>query len=280
MDSGYYPFRLGQFDCASLLDGFMDYPPQNIYANASREQVEAALRQHNLPVEVVTTPYTYLYVNTRQHRLLVDMGAGELTPKTGRLIYSMRSAGITPAEIDSVIISHAHPDHIGGMLDDQGRPIYPNARYYIGKEEWAFWFSEGAGMKANEHFISMTRKALALVKDRVVLVDQESEILTGVRAILAPGHTPGHLVVLVHSDDQALICIGDTVLQPLHLEYPDWLSIYDIQPEKAVVSKQRVFNLAADEHYLVHGVHFPPFPSIGTVSKHGKGWLWTPALPG
>jgi len=280
MDSGYYPFRLGRFDCASLLDGFMDYPIQNIYANVSREQVETALRQHNLPVEVVTTPYTYLYVNTGQHRLLVDMGAGDLTPTTGRLVHSMRSAGITPVEIDSVVISHAHPDHIGGMLDDQGRPIYTHACYYIGKEEWAFWFSEGAALKANEHFISVARKALEPVKDRVVLVDQESEILPGVRVIPAPGHTPGHMVVVFHSDDQAVIYIGDTVLQPLHLEYPDWLSIYDIQPEKAAMSKQRIFDLAADEHYLVLGAHFPPFPSIGTVSKHGKGWLWTPAFPG
>lgn len=118
MELCFYRFQIGRFEGVSLLDGSMDYPIQNIYANVSREQVEAALRQRNLPVDVVTTPYTYLYVDTGQHRVLVDMGAGDLGPKTGHLVQSMQSAGISPAEIDSVLITHAHPDHIGGLLDD------------------------------------------------------------------------------------------------------------------------------------------------------------------
>ena len=280
MESNFYRFRLGQFECVSLLDGIVDYPLQTMYANVPREQVEAALRQRNLPVEVVTTPYTYPYVNTGQHRVLVDMGAGNLTPTTGRLVHSMQSAGISPAEIDSVIITHAHRDHVGGMLDDQGRLIYRHARYYIWKEEWDFWFSEGAALKTSEQFISAARKALEPIKDQVVLIDRESEILPGVRVIPAPGHTPGHMVVLFTSSDQALFYIGDTVLQPMHLEYTDWLPVFDILPDQAMASKQRIFDLAAREHYWVLGQHFPPFPSIGKVSKLGKGWRWTPALPG
>ena len=129
MKSDFYRFRLGEFECVCLLDGTMDYPIQNIYSNVPREQVEKALRQHHLPVEFVTTPYTYPWVDTGQHRVLVDDGAGDLGPKTGNLLHSMQSAGISPHDIDAVIISHAHPDHIGGTLDERGRPIYSNAHY-------------------------------------------------------------------------------------------------------------------------------------------------------
>jgi glyoxylase-like metal-dependent hydrolase (beta-lactamase superfamily II) len=278
MDSEFYRFAVGQFECVSLLDGYHDYPIQNMYANVSRQQVEVALRQRNLPLEIVTTPYTYLYVNTGQHRILVDMGAGDLAPTTGRLVQSMQAAGISPTEINSVIITHAHPDHIGGMLDDRGRPIYTHARYYIQKEEWAFWFSEGAAQKTNEFFISVARKALDPIKERVTFLQAEGEILPGVRVIPAPGHTPGHMAVAFASEGQTLIYIGDTVLQPMHLEYPDWLPIYDILPDKAAVSKQRLFDLAAKEHYLVLGQHFPPFPSLGYVQKTDCGWLWTPTV--
>ncbi len=112
----------------------------------------------------------------------------------------------------------------------------------------------------------------------MTLIDNEADIFPGVRIIPAPGHTPGHMVVLFQSGDQALFYIGDTVLQPMHLEYPDWFPIYNIQPDKAASSKQRIFDLAANKHYLVLGQHFPPFPSIGYVVKQQTGWLWTSAL--
>ena len=278
MKSAFYRFRLGDFECVCLLDGTMDYPIQNFYSNVPLEQVEEALRQHNLPVEFITTPYTYPFVNTGQHRVLVDNGAGDLGPKTGNLIQSMRSAGISPADIDVVVISHAHPDHIGGTLDERGRPIYSNAHYYIWKEEWNFWFSEAASAKTNEHFIAVARKNLEPIKDRIILVDRESEILPGVSVMPAPGHTPGQITVAFESGGQSLWYIADTVLQPLHLEYPNWLPVYDILPEKAGRSKKVIFDRAADTHALVLGQHFPPFPSLGYVKQDGAGWVWEPIV--
>jgi glyoxylase-like metal-dependent hydrolase (beta-lactamase superfamily II) len=190
----------------------------------------------------------------------------------------MHSAGISPLDIDAVIISHAHPDHIGGTLDERGRPIYSNAHYYIWKEEWNFWFSEAASAKTNEHFIAVARKNLEPIKDRIILVDRDSEILPGVSIMPAPGHTPGHMVVAFESGGQSLLYIADTVLQPLHLEFPDWLPVYDIIPEKAAVSKKQVFDRAAETHALVLGQHFHPFPSLGYVKKRETGWLWEPIL--
>jgi len=273
-----YRFKLGDYECVSLSDGSLDYPLENFFANVPKEQIQEALRQHNLPIDYITTPYTYLYVDTGGHRALVDMGAGDLGPRTGRLIQNMQAAGINPTAIDTVIITHAHPDHIGGTLDDKGELVYPNADYYIWREEWDFWFSEEAFSRTPEMFVAVARKNLEPIRNRVTLLDGESEIIPGVRAILAPGHTPGHMVASISSGDEHLLYIGDTVLYPLHLEHPDWVPIYDIVPEHAAVSKRQIFDRAAEEKSLVIGQHFPPFPSLGTVVKRGRGWGWQPMI--
>jgi glyoxylase-like metal-dependent hydrolase (beta-lactamase superfamily II) len=279
MISGSYRFRLGDFECVSISDGSLDYPPQNIFANVPKEQIEAILRQRNLPTDHITTPYTYLFIDTGDSRVLVDMGAGSLGPDTGSMLQNMRTADIEPADIETVIITHAHPDHVGGTLDDQGQLVYVNARYFIFKREWDFWFSETATANAPEFHVSVARENLEPIQGRLQLLDQESEILPGIRAIAAPGHTPGHMVVSVSSDDEQLLYISDTVLYPLHLEHPSWVPIYDILPEEAEASKQRIFDLAAEENALVLGMHFPPFPSLGYVVKQARGWRWQPIEP-
>jgi glyoxylase-like metal-dependent hydrolase (beta-lactamase superfamily II) len=279
MISGSYRFRLGDFECVSISDGSLDYPPQNIFANVPKEQIEAILRQRNLPTDHITTPYTYLFIDTGDSRVLVDMGAGSLGPDTGSMLQNMRTADIEPADIETVIITHAHPDHVGGTLDDQGQLVYVNARYFIFKREWDFWFSETATANAPEFHVSVARENLEPIQGRLQLLDQESEILPGIRAIAAPGHTPGHMVVSVSSDDEQLLYISDTVLYPLHLEHPSWVPIYDILPEEAEASKQRIFDLAAEENALVLGMHFPPFPSLGYVVKKERGWHWQPIEP-
>jgi glyoxylase-like metal-dependent hydrolase (beta-lactamase superfamily II) len=127
-------------------------------------------------------------------------------------------------------------------------------------------------------FVTVARKNLGPIRDQVSLVDRESEILPGIGVIPAPGHTPGHMVASISSGDEQLLYIGDTVLYPLHLEYPDWTPVYDIVPEQAAASKRRIFDRAAEEKSLVIGQHFPPFPSLGYVVKRGEGWGWQPRV--
>jgi glyoxylase-like metal-dependent hydrolase (beta-lactamase superfamily II) len=275
--SGSYRFRLGSFECFALSDGDRDYPLKNLFADVPLAEAQEALRQRRLPIDFVTTPYTHLYANTGEHRVLVGMGAGRFsTPRTGKLLRSMEAAGIDPAQIDTVLMTHAHPDHIGGALDSKGRRVYANARHYLSKEEWGFWFSGASLAKAPERFVRFARSVLKPLQDRMHLIEGEAEVVPGVRAIPAPGHTPGHIVVELRAAGESLLYVGDTVIHPLHMEHPDWHPIYDILPEEAAASKQRIFDGAAAQKALVMGQHFAPFPSLGTVVKKEVGWRWEP----
>ena len=183
MSSGGYRFKLGDFECVCPGDGSRDYPLNSFFANVSIEQVQETLRHRNMPRDLITTPYTYLYVNTGEHRVLVDMGAGDFSPSTGRLLHNMSEAGISPAQIDTVVITHAHPDHIGGSLDDEGKPVYSEASYYISADEWDFWFSKDSMLRAPERFADVARKNLVPIRHYVNLDHGESQIVPGIRAM-------------------------------------------------------------------------------------------------
>src|SRR5215204_3567115 len=162
MDAGSFRFGVGEFECVSVSDGGLNYPLQSLFSNVLLERVQEALRQLDLPTSQVMTPYTCLYIDTGQHRVLVDTGAGDLgshaaqvfpgldhsTSVTGLLLENLRASGVEPSEIDTVIITHAHPDHVGGTLNDKGVLIFSNAHYLISGEEWAFWNSDDATTKA------------------------------------------------------------------------------------------------------------------------------------
>jgi glyoxylase-like metal-dependent hydrolase (beta-lactamase superfamily II) len=290
MDVGSFRFGLGQFECVSVSDGALNYPPESLFSDAPLERVEEALRHLDLPTSQVMTPYTCLYIDTGEHRVLVDTGAGDLgahapqvfpgldhsTSVTGLLPENMRALGLELSEIDTVIITHAHPDHVGGTLDDTGGLVFPNARYYISGEEWEFWNSDEATTKAPPFMVDAARRNLEPLKDRLTLVEDASEVVPGVRAIATFGHTPGHIALSVASDGERLLHVSDAVLYPLHLEYPEWTPVFDMLPEQASASKHRIFDLVAEEDTLVFAHHFPPFPSVGHVRKQEQGWRWQP----
>ena len=276
MNSAIYRFQLGGYECLCLSDGSVNYPSGHLFAHVPKARIEEALRPYDLPTAYVTTPCTHLYVNTGQRRVLVDMGAGVVVPGTGRLRHSLEAAGIEPASIDMVVITHAHPAHVGGTLDDRGRPVYANAGYYISVDEWQFWTSEIAFTKAPSRQVTIARANLEPVHDRLTLFDGESEIVPGVCVHPAPGHTPGHVSVSVSSAGERLLYVADTAYHPLHIEHPDWFPIYDVVPEQAAISKRRIFDLAAEERMLVMGHHLAPFPGLGHVVEAGQGWRWLP----
>ncbi len=290
-DTGSFRFEIGEFECISLSDGALNYPPESFFSNAPVERVEEALRERDLPPAQVTTPYTCLFIDTGENRVLVDTGAGNFlgahaaeifpgldhsTSVTGLLLENLRVAGIEPSDVDTAVITHAHPDHVGGTLDEAGRLVFGEARYFISQAEWDFWFSDAAATKASAVMVDTARRNLDPLEERLILVEDASEIVPGVRAIAAFGHTPGHIALSIASGGDQLLHVSDAVLHPLHLEHPDWTPVFDILPEQASASKRRILDLAADKETLVFAHHFPPFPNLGHIHKQEQGWRWQP----
>jgi len=289
MEADIYRFEVGTFKCMAVSDGTLTYAPPTfpppamfLFANAPREHLEQVLRRHGIQAEQWlewVSPYICLVVNTGQHLVLVDTGADGLAPSTGRLLENLHKAGIAPEDIDTVVLTHGHPDHIGGTTDTRGRPAFPNARHIMWKDEWDFWTSEQAELKLDEHgkevLLKAARDNLPPIEGQLDLIDHDTEVVPGVSAVAAPGHTPGHMAVAVSSLGQQLLCLSDTVLHPIHMEQPQWHAAVDFAPAQVVTTRRRLLDRATAEKALVLAFHFP-FPGLGHVAPRGEAWRWQP----
>jgi glyoxylase-like metal-dependent hydrolase (beta-lactamase superfamily II) len=289
MSNETFSFKIGDFECIAVSDGTHTYtppifpPPATfLFSNAPKESLEQALREHNLQPEQWVewiSPYICMVVNTGEHRVLVDTGADGLDPNTGKLLQNLQAERIAPEDIDTVILTHGHPDHIGGNTDTEGKPAFPNARYVMWKDEWNFWTSEQAELQLDEHgkevLLKFARNNLPPIQGQLDLIDREMEIVPGIHAFAAPGHTPGHMALAISSGGEQLLCISDTALHPIHVEHPDWYAVVDFAPQQVVTTRRRLFKRAANEKALVLGFHFP-FPGLGHVIPKGEGWQWQP----
>jgi len=284
MSNESFPFKIGNFECMAVSDGTLTYTPPAtfLFVNAPRERLEQALREHNLQPEQWlewTSPYICLVVNTGEHRVLVDTGADGLGPNTGKLLQNLQAEGIAPEDIDTVILTHGHPDHIGGNTDAEGKPAFPNARFVMWKDEWDFWTSERAELELDEHvrevLLKFARKSLPPIQSQLDLIDHETEIVPGIKAVAAPGHTPGHMALAIASGGEQLLYISDAVLHPIHLEQPEWYAAVDFAPEQVVATRHRLLNRAAGEKALVLAFHFP-FPGLGHIVQKEEAWQWQP----
>lgn len=288
MSAESFRFSLGDFDCIVVSDGIFTYPYPaqnafiNFFVNASQEHLRQALRRHNLDPdtwEAYVSPYQCLVINTGQHLVLIDTGAGSFAPTTGKLVPNLQVEGVKPKDIDRVILTHGHPDHIGGNIDKEGNPTFPNASYVIRKDEWNFWTSEPnlGELTISDHgkelLVKVAQDNLLPLQDRIDLISHETEIVPGIHCIPAPGHTPGHMVVDVISGSDQLLYISDTVLHPIHLEEPDWYSAVAINPHQVVETRSRILDMASKEDVLTLASHFT-FPGLGHVSQKEGAWYW------
>lgn len=280
METETHCFHIGDFECIAINDGTHAYqnPVDSIFTYAPRKQLSKALIASGIIHDKWTeylSPYTCLLVKTEFNTVLIDTGAGtSFDPGLGKLPGLIQNYGVSLQEIDTVLITHAHPDHIGGNTFSNGQIAFQQARYLISKAEWEYWSAEKT-LSAGGFFIETVRKQLLAIYDRLTLVEPGLDVVPGIRIIAAPGHTPGHIGVELHSEAQKLILVGDAFLHPLQIEHPGWYSKYDIQPDLMIETRLELLKKAADERVMVLAFHFP-FPGLGFIRRERDVYHWEP----
>jgi glyoxylase-like metal-dependent hydrolase (beta-lactamase superfamily II) len=213
--------------------------------------------------------------------ILVDSGLGELAQTVGepagRLRQSLDAAGVTSGEIQTVLLTHCHPDHIGGLTEIRNGvrvPVFAAARHYVWQAEWEFWTAEASLSRLPDILAAPARVQLPPLWTAGLIepVGSETEIAHGVDFLPAPGHTPGHAVVSIRSGGDSAIYAGDAVLDPVNFEHPGWYTLFDAIPEATVKTRRRLLEIAAREGSIFIGFHL----GVGRVSRRGSAFHFEP----
>jgi glyoxylase-like metal-dependent hydrolase (beta-lactamase superfamily II) len=279
----FYRSKLGDFEITVVSDGARPIPlPPTFVRNVSNAEVLAAAEAAYMPKGSIVAPFNPIVVNTGPKLVLIDTGYGPgMAPTVGLLPATLAAAGIDPKAIDIVLISHMHGDHILGLKTPDGALAFPNAEIKVPAVDWTYWMSDENMSKAPEGFqkasFGFNRKIFSNLADRVTRYDWGKEVAPGITAVESSGHTPGHTSFVIASGSGRLFFTGDVVNVPeLFLRNPDWQVMFDSEPEKAVVTRRRIFDMASAEKILVAGYHFP-FPGLGYIEKAGTGYRLVPA---
>lgn len=282
-NAGWTRFSLGEFEITILSDGHLLVPTTTLGANAPREEVVEFLTDRFLDPEINYGHTNHVVIDAGDARVLVDAGSGDkFQPTVGRLTENLEAAGIELSSITHVALTHAHPDHVWGIMDDFGdEPRFPEAAYAINAAEFDWWTAEGRESQVPEAiqaFVVGARNALTPVAERTTMLQTDAEIVPGVRMISTPGHTIGHMSVLVESAGEALLVLGDAMAHVYaSFERPDWHFAFDMDPAQTVGTRRRLLDMAATDRIAVTAYHFA-FPGVGHVAPRGDAYQFIPAL--
>jgi glyoxylase-like metal-dependent hydrolase (beta-lactamase superfamily II) len=267
---------IGDFSVTAVSDGVLNSNHDVILGveRAESERMTGIPYGQPLPLDV-----NCFVIRYRDHIMLSDAGTGHsYGPTLGKLPQNLRAAGIAPENVDTILLTHLHPDHSFGLVDPQGRPIFPNAHLIVHEVEAAFWLDREPRPDDSERIARNTkaqRTTLAPYAGRIRRV-RDGEVLPGIAAIMRPGHTPGHTTWLLQSGNERLLLWGDIVhLAAVQVPRPDAALIFDVDPELAKASRQAAFDWVSRERVSVGGAHLG-FPGFGKLERAGPGFVFRP----
>ena len=272
-------FKHGEFEIIVVSDGHLVLPTSFLAPEAPPAERAALLKAAGQDTEQYQSPTNITLIRKGSELILIDAGSGDrFMPTAGKLFDNLKDAGIDKASITKVVLTHGHPDHLWGALDELDDVVLPSAAYYVGATEWDFWHGENAtrGLPAERAgFVTGARRRFAAIKDRVKMVKPRDDIITGVRVIDTAGHTQGH-VSLEIAGGEGLIVGSDVLTHPLiSFAHPEWRTTADHVPDQAVTTRKTLLErLAADKSRLI-GFHLP-YPGVGRVARNGMEYRFEP----
>ncbi len=275
----FYRAQLGGFEVTTLADGAIALEgPHPIFGqDQSAEAVQALVEANFLPPTQMEIVFTPVVVNTGRELVLFDSGnPPERRPGAGNLVAALQAAGFEPAQIDVVVLTHMHGDHIGGLMTD-GHPTYPNARYVTGATEYDFWSSDERLAGPTEGNARLVQANVVPLAEQMTFLDDAGEVASGITGLAAHGHTPGHMAYHIESDGRRLLLWGDTANHyVVSVQRPEWHVRFDMDKDAAAATRKRIFDLAATDRIPVTGYHMP-FPAMGFIDQSGSDYRWVPA---
>lgn len=267
---GFGPARIDM-----LSDGHLVLPLDFLGVEVPPEELDAILARHGLTGDVYEPPCNLVLLRDADRTVLFDIGAGpDFMSTTGHLPDALDALGVRVEDITHLVITHAHPDHLWGLLDDFDEPLLPRAEIFMGRAEWDYWMDpdtvETIGA-ARQSFAVGAQRRLTEIEDRVQLFEDGAEILPGVQAVSTPGHTPGHMAFALQAGGQGLMVVGDALANPhLAFERPEWEATSDQIPDMAAATRLQLLDRITAEERLILGFHLPG-GGIGRAERQGEG---------
>jgi glyoxylase-like metal-dependent hydrolase (beta-lactamase superfamily II) len=273
----FVKYKVGSAEVTAIYDGIWEKPHDpGFIANASVDEVKAAMTKAGLPADFVSIPFTVLVIKTGGKIIMGDScTGGQVQPTAGKLMTNMKAAGIDPASIETILISHFHPDHIFGLMEKEtNKPVYPNAEIIVSDVEYKFWTDPAVIDRLPEARKGLARRIQAVFPTwkNIRQVTGEPEVAPGIRFVSAPGHTPGHRAFHLASGSSELMISNDTAYVPaLVVANPGWHGQYDQDANTAEASRRKLLDRAVADKLMICGYHFP-FPGAGRIEKDGSGY--------
>jgi glyoxylase-like metal-dependent hydrolase (beta-lactamase superfamily II) len=268
-------FRHGEFELIVVSDGHLVLPTSFLAPEAPPGERAALLKAAGQDAEQYQSPTNITLIRKDSELILVDAGSGDrFMPTAGKLFDNLKDAGIDKASITKVVLTHGHPDHLWGALDDLDDLVLPSAAYHVGATEWEFWHGENAtrGLPAERAgFVTGARRRFDAIKGRVKMVKPGDDIVTGLRVVDTAGHTQGHVSLEV-AGGAGLIIGSDVLTHPLiSFAHPEWRTTADHVPDQAATTRKTLLDrLVADKTQLI-GFHLP-YPGVGRVERKGSAY--------
>jgi glyoxylase-like metal-dependent hydrolase (beta-lactamase superfamily II) len=277
----FVTYKIGAAEVTAIYDGIWEKPHDPAFiANASVDDVKAAMAKAGLPADFVSIPFTVVVVRNDGKTILCDSGTGgQVQPTAGKLMANMKAAGIDAGAIDTILISHCHPDHIFGLMEKgTNNAVFPNAEIIMSDVEYRFWTDPAVIDRLPEARKGLARRIQAVFPTwkNIRQVSGEAEVAPGIRFVSAPGHTPGHRAFHLASGAAQLMISNDTAYVPaLVVANPGWRGQYDQDQALAEASRRALLDRVIADKIMICGYHFP-FPGAGTIARDGAGYALTP----